>query len=574
MLSELRLKNLAVIEAVTVSLGPGLNAVTGETGAGKSIVVDAILLLMGARAQPDLIRSGADSATIEAVFDLEPEGAAAVLLEEAGHTAPDRMLVIKREISRAGRHRVFVNDSPATVALLERLGEALVELHGQHEHQRLMEAGRQLDLLDRYAGTEEARERVAGRVAEWEAARGELRRIAEEAREGKRQEDLLRFQLSEIDAVRLREGEEDELRVERRRLQHAERIAAGLADVTALLYDDERSAAARLQRAGALLRELAGYDPELGAPASALGEAEAYLEDAIGRARALRDRAPFDPGRLAEIDERLDAISRLKRKYGETAEAVGVYRAQIAASLDRLERHDEVVAELEGRVARTAEAAGQAALELAESRAAAAGRLERQVQKELRGLGMEQARFRIGLRRDSAADGDLAAGPARWRVGRRGIDHAEMLFSANPGEDPRPLAKVVSGGELSRTMLAIRAVLSVAGEVPTMVFDEVDAGIGGRVAEVVGQKLGQIAAGRQVLCVTHLAPIAVYADHHLRVEKTASRTATRTTVTTLDGAARVEELARMLGGERVTETTRRAAREMLREARREGRREG
>lgn len=574
MLSELRLKNLAVIEAVTVSLGPGLNAVTGETGAGKSIVVDAILLLMGARAQPDLIRSGADSATIEAVFDLEPEGAAAVLLEEAGHTAPDGMLVIKREISRAGRHRVFVNDSPATVALLERLGEALVELHGQHEHQRLMEAGRQLDLLDRYAGTEEARERVAGRVAEWEGARGELRRIAEEAREGKRQEDLLRFQLSEIDAVRLREGDEDELRVERRRLQHAERIAAGLAEVTALLYDDERSAAARLQRAGALLRELAGYDPELGAPAAALGEAEAYLEDAIGRARALRDRAPFDPGRLAEIDERLDAISRLKRKYGETAEAVGVYRAQIAASLDRLERHDEVVAELEGRVARTAEAAGQAALELAESRAAAAGRLERQVQKELRGLGMEQARFRIGLRRDPAADGDLAAGPARWRVGRRGIDHAEMLLSANPGEDPRPLAKVVSGGELSRTMLAIRAVLSVAGEVPTMVFDEVDAGIGGRVAEVVGQKLGQIAAGRQVLCVTHLAPIAVYADHHLRVEKTASRTATRTTVTTLDGAARVEELARMLGGERVTETTRRAAREMLREARREGRREG
>lgn len=574
MLSELRLKNLAVIEAVTVSLGPGLNAVTGETGAGKSIVVDAILLVMGARAQPDLIRTGADSATIEAVFDLEPEGAVAALLEEAGHTAPDGMLVIKREISRVGRHRVFVNDSPATVALLERLGEALVELHGQHEHQRLMEAGRQLDLVDRYAGTEEARERVAERVEAWETARDELRRITEEAREGTRQEDLLRFQLSEIDAVQLREGEEDELRVERRRLQHAERIAAGLTEVTALLYDDERSAAARLQRAGALLRELAGYDPELGAPAAALGEAEAYLEDAIGRARALRDRAPFDPERLAEIDERLDAIIRLKRKYGETAEAVAVYRTQIAATLDRLERHDEVVAELEGRVARTAKAAGQAALELAEARAAAAGRLERQVQKELRGLGMEQARFRIGLRRDPAADGDLAAGPARWRVGRRGVDHAEMLFSANPGEDPRPLAKVVSGGELSRTMLAIRAVLSAAGEVPTMVFDEVDAGIGGRVAEVVGQKLGQIATGRQVLCVTHLAPIAVYADHHLRVEKTASRTATRTMVTALDGAARVEELARMLGGERVTETTRRAAREMLREARREGRRDG
>jgi DNA repair protein RecN (Recombination protein N) len=574
MLSELRLKNLAVIDAVTVSLGPGLNAVTGETGAGKSIVVDAILLVMGARAQPDLIRTGADSAIIEAVFELEPESAAAALLEQAGHPAPDGMLVVKREISRAGRHRIFVNDSPATVAFLERLGETLVELHGQHEHQRLMEAGRQLDLLDRYAGAEAARDHLAGQVAEWEAARDELRRIAEEAREGKRQEDLLRFQLSEIDAVRLHEGEEDELRAERRRLQHAERIAAGLEEVTTLLYDDERSAAARLQRAGALLRELAGYDPELGAPAAALGEAEAYLEDAIGRARALRDRAPFDPERLAEIDERLDVITRLKRKYGEAAEAVGAYRAQIAATLDRLERHEEVVAELEGRVARTADAAGQAALELAETRAGAASRLERQVQKELRGLGMEQARFRIGLRREPAADGELAAGPARWRVGWRGADHAEMLFSANPGEDPRPLAKVVSGGELSRTMLAMRAVLSAAGDVPTMVFDEVDAGIGGRVAEVVGQKLGQIAAGRQVLCVTHLAPIAVYADHHLRAEKTASRTSTRTTVTTLDGAARVQELARMLGGERVTDATRRAARELLRAARRGGRRDG
>jgi len=574
MLSELRLKNLAVIEAVTVSLGPGLNAVTGETGAGKSIVVDAILLVMGARAQPDLVRTGTDSAVIEAVFELEPDSPAAAVLEEAGHPAREGVLVIKREISRAGRHRVFVNDSPATVALLERLGETLVELHGQHEHQRLMEASRQLDLLDRYAGTEEARARVGGLVDEWEAARDELRRIRGEAREGQRQEDLLRFQLSEIDAVRLREGEEEELRAERRRLQHAERIAAGLVEVTALLYDDERSAAARLRRAGTLLRELAGYDPELGAPAEALGEAEAYLEEAIGRARAMRDRAPFEPDRLAEIDERLDAITRLKRKYGETAEAVGGYRAQIAATLDRLERHDEVVTDLEGRLARAEEAAGQAALQLADARTTAAGRLERQVQKELRGLGMKHARFRIGLRRESAGEGDLAAGPVRWRVGRRGVDQVEMAFSANPGEDLRPLAKVVSGGELSRTMLAVRAVLSAAGEVPTMVFDEVDAGIGGRVAEVVGQKLGQIAGGRQVLCVTHLAPIAVYADHHLRVDKTASRTATRTTVTALDGAARVEELARMLGGERVTEATRRAARELLRAARREGRHEG
>ncbi|HZV94364.1 MAG TPA: DNA repair protein RecN [Candidatus Nitrosocosmicus sp.] len=570
MLIELRLRNLAVIEEVTVPFGPGLNAVTGETGAGKSIVVDAILLVMGARAQPDLIRSGADSAVIEALFELPPDHPAAEVLEAAGHSAPDGALVLKREISRAGRHRVFVNDSPATVALLERLGESLVELHGQHEHQRLMEPGRQLDLLDRFADAEETRTRVGAQVREWEAARAELARVRAEAREGARQQDLYRFQLSEIDALALRDGEEDELRAERRRLQHTERIASGLAEVTGLLYDDAQSAAARLHRAGTVLRELAGYDPELGAPAEALGEAEAYLEDVIGRARALRDRAPFDPERLGEIDDRLDAIGKLKRKYGDSVEAIAGFRERIASTLDQIDRHDEVVAELEARVARTGESAGVSALVLAETRAAAARRLERLIQAELRGLGMEHARFRVGLRREPAGEGELAAGSGRWRVGRRGVDTAEFLFSANPGEDPRPLAKVVSGGELSRTMLAVRTVLSASGDVPTMVFDEVDAGIGGRVAEVVGQKLAQTARGRQVLCVTHLAPIAVYAAQHLRVEKKVGRGTTRTTVAPLAAADRIEELARMLGGERVTDATRRAARELFRSAQREG----
>jgi len=570
MLIELRLRNLAVIEEVTVPFGPGLNAVTGETGAGKSIVVDAILLVMGARAQPDLIRSGADSAVIEALFELPPDHPAAEVLEAAGHSAPDGALVLKREISRAGRHRVFVNDSPATVALLERLGESLVELHGQHEHQRLMEPGRQLDLLDRFADAEETRTRVGAQVREWEAARAELARVRAEAREGARQQDLYRFQLSEIDALALRDGEEDELRAERRRLQHTERIASGLAEVTGLLYDDAQSAAARLHRAGTVLRELAGYDPELGAPAEALGEAEAYLEDVIGRARALRDRAPFDPERLGEIDDRLDAIGKLKRKYGDSVEAIAGFRGRIASTLDQIDRHDEVVAELEARAARTGESAGESALALSETRAAAARRLERLIQAELRGLGMEHARFRVGLRREPAGEGELAAGSGRWRVGRRGVDTAEFLFSANPGEDPRPLAKVVSGGELSRTMLAVRTVLSASGDVPTMVFDEVDAGIGGRVAEVVGQKLAQTARGRQVLCVTHLAPIAVYAAQHLRVEKKVGRGTTRTTVAPLAAADRIEELARMLGGERVTDATRRAARELFRSAQREG----
>jgi len=568
MLSELRLRNLAVIEEVTVPFGPGLNVLTGETGAGKSILIDALLLVIGARAQPDLIRSGAESATVEALFEPAPDGPVAAILEAAGHSARDGQLVIKRELARSGRHRVFVNDAPATVGLLDRLGEALVELHGQHEHQRLMEPARQLVLLDRFAGCEERRERLGGLVDRWDAARRELATLRDEGRERARQEDLCRFQLSEIDAVRPRVGEEEELRAERRRLQHAERIAAGLAEIMALLYEDAQSAAGRLRRAGALLRDLSAFDAELAAPGEALGEAEAYLEEAVGRARALRDRAPFDPGRMEAIDERLDALAKLRRKYGDTVEAIRAYREEIAGALDRLDRHDEMAAALDRRLDDLAESAAGEALGLSGARQEAAARLERLIQKELRGLGMEHARFRVALRHEPAGPGELACGEARWRVGPRGADAAECLLSANPGEELRPLAKVISGGELSRTMLAIKTILAAADRMPTMVFDEVDAGIGGRVADVVGQKLRQTAGGRQVLCVTHLAPIAAHADHHLVVVKRIARGATRTTVTALDGAGRVEELARMLGGERITDATRRHARELLRDGRR------
>ncbi len=568
MLSELRIRNLAVIEEVTVPFGPGFNVLTGETGAGKSIVIDALLLVVGSRAQPDLIRTTAEAAFIEASFELAPDSPVGAILEGAGHGLRDGQLVIKRELVRSGRHRVFVNDAPATVGLLERLGEALVELHGQHEHQRLMEPGRQLLLLDRFADCEERRGRVADLVGRWEQARREIATLREEGREQARQEEIHRFQLSEIDAVRPREGEEEELRTERRRLQHAERIAAGLHEVLALLYDDGQSASARLRRAGTLLRDLSAFDPQLGAPTEALGEAEAYLGDAVARARVQRDRAAFDPARMEEIDERLDALARLKRKYGETVEAVRAYREEVAGRLQRLARHDDLVADAEARLQALGQEAASEALALSGAREEAAARLERLIQKELRGLGMEHARFRAAVGHEPVEPGELACGAGRWRVGLRGADAVEFLLSANPGEELKPLAKVVSGGELSRTMLAIKTVLAAADQMPTMVFDEVDAGIGGRVADVVGQTLRRTASGRQVLCVSHLATIAAHADHHLVVEKRVVRGTTRTTVVAPDAAGRVEELARMLGGERITDATRRHARELVREARR------
>jgi DNA repair protein RecN (Recombination protein N) len=566
MLRELSIRNLAVVEEAVVPFAPGLNVLTGETGAGKSIVVDALLLLTGARAQPDWIRTGAEAAVVSAVFEIDPAGPVAALLDEAGHRVVDGELVVRRELVRSGRHRAFVNDAAATVALLERLGELLVELHGQHEHQRLLEPARQLLLLDRFAEADDRRERVGALVRRWEEARGALRRLREETREAARQEDLYRFQISEIDALELRDGEEDELRAERGRLQHAERIAAGLQEALGLLYEEQQSAAARLARAATLLRDVSRHEPEAAAPIEALEGAQAYLEDVVGRARALRDRAVFDPDRLEQIDARLDAIVKLKRKYGDSVAAILAHRHEAAAALERITRHDEIAAEMERTVAEAATAAVGEAAALSEVRARAAERLERLVQKEIRGLGMEHGRFRVALRREAAGADELGAGDGPWRVGLRGAETIELLLSANPGEELRPLAKVVSGGELSRVMLAAKTVLAAADDVPVLVFDEVDAGIGGRVADVVGQKLRASAAGRQVLCVTHLAPIAAHAGHHLLVEKRVARGATRTSVTGLEAAARVDEIARMLGGERVTEASRRHARELLRSA--------
>ena len=567
MLRELSIRNLAVVEEAVVPFAPGLNVLTGETGAGKSIVVDALLLITGARAQLDWIRTGADTALVEAVFEIDPAGPVAALLDEAGHHPGDGQLVIKRELARSGRHRAFVNDGAATVGLLERLGELLVELHGQHEHQRLMEPARQLLLLDRFAEALDRRERVGALVRTWEEARAALDRLRSEMREGARQEDLYRFQLAEIDDVRLKDGEEDELRAERSRLQHAERIVAGLQETVGLLYEEPQSATTRLSRAAALLRDLSRYEPDAAASIEAIEGAQAYLEDVVGRARALRDRAVFDPERLEQIDARLDAIVKLKRKYGDSVAAILAHRQEVATALDRITRHDAIAEEMERTVAEAAAAAGAEAAALSQARTRGGERLERLIQKEIRGLGMEHGRFRVALRREPAAVGELAAGPDGWRVGPRGAESAELLLSANPGEDLRPLTKVVSGGELSRVMLAAKTVLAAADDVPVLVFDEVDAGIGGRVADVVGQKLAASAAGRQVLCVTHLAPIAAYAGQHLLVEKRVARGATRTSVTLLPAAARVDELARMLGGERVTEASRRHARELLRDAR-------
>jgi DNA repair protein RecN (Recombination protein N) len=550
MLRELRIRNFAVVENVTVGFVPGLNVLTGETGAGKSILVDAILLVRGGRAQTDVIRAEAEAATVEAVFEAGKEGGATGVLEEAGVPLDGADIVVRRELTRSGRHRAFVNDSPVTVALLERLGDHLVDVHGQHEHQRLLEPARQLEVLDRFAGVEELAARVATHFGEFRAAREALEATRGAERDRAQREDLLRFQVSELDAARLRVGEEEDLRGERRRAQHAERFAAGLAEVDRLLDDDAASVTAQLARAMRVLGDLGRLDTAFAKPLEGLEAAGVHVDDALRAVRALRDGLAVEPGRVEAIDERLDVLVRLKRKYGDSEAAMLRHRDAAAEELARLARHEEVLAEQEAAVGRLGTALASAAEALSERRAGAAARLGAQTERQLRALGMERAVFRIALERLEPATA-------------RGLDRAEFQLSTNPGEEPRALVRVASGGELSRTMLALEAVLARADGVPTLVFDEVDAGIGGRVAAVVGQTLAAAARDRQVLCVTHLAPIAALARHHVQVTKAVRGGRTRAAVAPLDGDARVRELARMLGGGTDSAAALEHARELL-----------
>src|SRR5213594_2839302 len=399
MLREIRVRNFAVIDAVTAAFGPGLNVLTGET-----------------------------------VFDVEPQGPAAAVLHDAGLGLDEGQLVVRRELTHSGRHRAFVNDSAVTVGLLERLGDHLVEVHGQHEHQRLLEVARQLDLLDRFADTEELRARVGELFAKHQAARAEVERARAAERDRAQREDLLRFQLSELDGARLRAGEEEELRTERRRLQHAERLAAGLAEAGGLLNDDEDSATSRLHRTARLLRELARLDPAFAAPADAVDGAGALIEDALAAIRSLRESVTMTPGRLESVDERLDVLTRLKRKYGDTEATMLAFRQEAAVELERLGRHEEILAEQERMLGELRAELQEAAVTLADRRRVAAERLAGETARELRQLGMERARFEIAVEQASLEE-----------IGPRGLDRVEFRLSANPGEGPRPLARVASG---------------------------------------------------------------------------------------------------------------------------------
>ena len=561
MLKELNIKNFAIIDQLRVEFGPGLNVFTGETGAGKSIVVDALNLALGERASTDLVRTGAPEAVVEAAFELNSHGPAAVrrILEEQGiEAAPGEDIIVRRVISAAGKSKVYVNGSLTNLNTLAGIGALLADIHGQHEHQSLLSIDRQMDMLDTFGGLMGKREAFSGLYRRLHEFRRQLGELEAGEREKAQREDLLRFQVNEIEASRLKEGEDEELAREQQVLANAEKLAGLAAAADQALYSAEGSALADMKRAIANVRDIAAIDGSLAPVLELLESGRAQIEESAREIASYADGVEFDPRRLEEIGDRLDLIQKLKKKYGGAIPEIIVFGAKAAAELEKIERSGEESERLRREIAAMRTEITAKAKELTKQRGSAARELEKKVEAELGHLGMKKTAFVVKIVQepgDDTADG-LRAGP-------RGADTVEFLISPNPGEEPRPLAKIASGGELSRIMLALKTILIEGDPIPTLVFDEVDAGIGGAVAEEVGRKLKRIAGRRQVFCITHLPQIACMASSHYGVAKAVRKDRTSTEVRLLERAERVDEIARMLGGRTITDATIRHAEEMI-----------
>ena len=567
MLRLLRIRNLALIRELEVEFGRGLNILTGETGSGKSIVVDALGLVLGARASQDLIRADCDSAVVEGLFEIGGCRPAAALVADAGFESEDGALLIRREIAASGRGRIFVNNNLSTLAFLKSLGEKLADIHGQQEQQALLDLPAHLRWLDEFGEN-------GGLCAEARAGFRALRetaRLLEEIETGEQERlrriDMLRFQINEIEKVKPLPGEKEELEKERDVLANRERIVGLTTEAYALLYESESAVLVNLKNLGKICRELCRFDPDWNARLDVIEDCRCRLEDVAYAARDYAD-GDFSSERLEAVHERLDALGKLIRKYGTSCGEVVDYGKKCAEELGSLLEATDSAERLTERFETELKAYEEYALRLSEKRVEDAPRFERAIRGEFDALAMERMELHVKFH---SADRSAETGKPKGRIpagyGLNGMDRVEFLIAPNKGEDMRPLAKIASGGELSRLMLAIKSLCGREDEDRTLVFDEVDSGVGGRVAEAVGKRLKAIAANSQVLCVTHLAQVAAFGERHFNVSKDVVGERTETTVRRLEAAERTEEIARMLGGETITPAIRRAAAEMLEQAR-------
>jgi len=556
MLQELRIKNFAIIDELEMMFSKGLNVLTGETGAGKSIILNAVHLLLGDKATEDFVRSSEEEASVEALFDISGNKKVKEKLQEKNPRAleaeEENSLLIRRLISRSGRGRILINGNLGTLGMLSEIGTELLSVYGQHEHQTLQKVETHMDMLDEFGGLIELREALRDRFEEFNSLSEEVRRIREEKEKRLRERELMAFQSREIESSRLQPGEEEALREERRILSHAKKLA-GFANLSEeALYGEEGSVIGRIQTILRQGREVVEIDPSLGLPLKGLETALIQLEECALALREYSKRVEFNPSRVEEIENRLAEIDGLKRKYGPSIDGILLFKEKVDETLRAFTSDEERLTQLERSLAPLRREVNEFAERVSAGRKRVASELKRSIEKELGSLGMKRTSFEI--RFDPSP------------LSHKGIDRVEFLISPNVGEEVKPLARIASGGELSRIMLAMKRILARVGGRQVLVFDEVDSGIGGAIAEVVGRKLKDLSRQHQVICVTHLPQIACFADTHHSVRKGVEGGRTVTLVERMEKEAVVDEIARMMGGMKVTEKTRAHAKEMIENA--------
>jgi DNA repair protein RecN (Recombination protein N) len=553
-LTLLRIKNIALINDLAIEFGPGLNLLTGETGSGKSIIVDSLGALTGERVSNDLIKEGEQSASIEGLFTVSPASDVQTILEYSGIEIGSSEMIVRRELSLTGKNRIFINGQLITQNLLKKIGSFLVDIHGQGEQASIYDIETHVDILDRYSAVDKLKENVGAAFREMSVIRSELVALEKDSADKLQLIDILRFQVNEIKAANLRPGEDLELEDEKRRLNNVEKLTALSSEAFSLLYDNSASTAATLEKAERKINDLAEFEPKFREYAEGISSARAVIDDLAAALRTFSNHIELSPERLEAIEDRLAEVSRLKRKYGDLIDGVIEHLRVSEERLANIETAEFREEELKKKLAALRSEYLKAAINLHEARVDAAKRFEKQVEKDLKSVALDKSRFEVRFETDEVDDSKFT---------ENGLDRVEFYFSANAGEPPRPLAKVASGGEASRLMLILKTAVRESGLRKTAVFDEIDAGIGGRVSEAVGRKLKDLAARQQVLCVTHQPQIASLADHHFMVEKETKSGRTLITARELNAVDKIEELARMLAGERITDQARENARAML-----------
>ncbi|HOJ76731.1 MAG TPA: DNA repair protein RecN [Bacillota bacterium] len=571
MLQQITVRNFALIDTINLEFDPGFNVLTGETGAGKSIIIDALGLALGGRFSSEMIRTGSENAVVEAVFEINDRPELIEYLNEIGvPVTDDQTLIIQREISNNGRNRCRVNGQLVTVLVLGKIGEYLIDIHGQHEHQSLLAAEKQLELLDEYCGSEckKLRDEFLEVFRRFELLSEELQELKQNETDKVRKIDLLKFQIDEIEQMKLIIGEDEDLLKEKEILGSSEKLYEAATLSYQALYDNQSGKAVieLLAEAERSLSQVAGIDQRLAGILETIRETACQAEEASRELRDYQEQIQFDPERLNMIEERLDEINKLKRKYGASIAEILLFLDRCKQELADLNNSEERSHNLELEVQELRVRLGNLAETLTKYREAGALKLEHAIMEQLADLNMAKTQFKIGINQldaDTDTDTGVPYQGRKVQINATGADRLEFLVSPNPGESLKPLTKIASGGELSRLMLALKAILAELDQIPTMVFDEIDVGIGGRTAQAVAEKMALIGRARQVICITHLPQIASMAKNHFYIEKQVDGERTKVSVRGLMMNERIDELARMLGGAEVTDTTRQHAREML-----------